>query len=156
MKQISSLFTINSHNTDLELFFLFLLKKNKPNATTRRKTKRTSANIYIFERKEIIKFFLLAHVRCDLILKRDFLKQTPAKKEKERKDRQKKIQKGSSFFFNTHTHQSVTHFARKNTLFAALRRLKMDGTLSSFLSVFFHSRFLSFNDILFSPLFCAS
>jgi len=39
-----------------------------------------SANIYIFERKEIIKFFLLAHVRCDLILKRDFLKKNTTRK----------------------------------------------------------------------------
>ena len=76
---------LSFHTQQTELFFHILLK-NKP-ATTRRKTKRTSANIYIFERKEIIKFFLLAHVRCDLILKRDFLKKTQQERSEKKQKR---------------------------------------------------------------------
>jgi len=80
-------------------------------------------------------------VRCDLILR-----EIPTAK-KEGKDRpKKKFQKGLVTFL-----QRVTHIlcAQKQTLFAGgiKKTLKMDGTLSSFLSVFVLSisRFLSFN-----------
>ena len=91
----------------------------------------------MFERR--LTYFLLAHVRCDLILR-----EIPTAK-KEGKDRpKKKFQKGLVTFL-----QRVTHIlcAQKQTLFAGgiKKTLKMDGTLSSFLSVFVLSisRFLS-------------
>ena len=109
MKQISSLFTIKSHNTDLERLFFFFLLKNTPHATlTRRriKRKRTSANIYIYisERRRLyIQFFFsLSHVRCDLI-RRDSLKTKLGRKRTNEKT-DKKFQKKGRHFFNKESH----------------------------------------------------
>ena len=78
--------------------------------------------MYIFERKEIIiKFFLLAHVRCDLILKRDLTK----KKTTDNKETLNVI-------FLQHTHIKASHTLRAKTLAQASTEKTKDGRYASF------------------------